>query len=273
MNTIRHRNARFDLLSSKEAAEYLKGNDLAILPVGCFEMHGPRMPLATDAYEDWAFGILLAEQWKCVCFPPIFYSYPGASAPWPGTIAIDPEITIAYVKAVAMAAVKGGFKRLVLCASHGPMGFLAQSIIRSIHLETGHLVVHLNPYPKVQEALKKEFGFNGEDVEVLGALHVLGLDGAFDPTLQVEKSMEFPSSEIAGLKAQGISAPWTFSQDHQHTGLNPRLKPEDAARAAEVLQRIAREYTDVPELLASYQGKMKQLYEDKPWDSPEIWSV
>ena len=270
---VKHRNVRLDLFSSKEAAEYLRGNDLAILPVGCFEMHGARMPLATDALEDWAMGLLLAEAWKCVCFPPIFYIYPGASAPWPGTIAIAPEISIEYVKAVALSAIKGGFKRLVLCACHGPMRFMAQVIIRSIHLETGHVVVHLNPYAKVQNAFQQEFGFEGEDVMVLGALHVLGLDGAFDPSVAVEKPMEYPLPEIGGLKEGGVEVPWIFSKDYQHTGLNPRLKPEHAARAAQVLQRVAGDHAAVPGLFATYQEKMKQLYEDKPWDSPGTWSV
>lgn len=270
---VKHRAVRLDLFSSKEAAEYLRSNDLAILPVGCFEMHGARMPLATDALEDWAMGILFAEAWKCVCFPPIFYIYPGASAPWPGTIDIGPEISTGYVKAVALSAIKGGFRRLVLCASHGPMGFMGQEIIRSIHLETGHVVVHLNPYPKVQTAFQEEFGFNGEDVQVLGALHILGLDGAFDPTVSVEKPMEFPFDEVGPLKQQGVAVPWTFSKDYQHTGLNPRLKPEHAARAAQVMHRVAGEFGNVPGLFASYQERMKQLYTEKPWDSEGVWSV
>ena len=45
--TLAHRNVRLDLFSSKEAAAYLRRSDLAILPVGCFEMHGPRMPLGS----------------------------------------------------------------------------------------------------------------------------------------------------------------------------------------------------------------------------------
>ena len=270
--TVNHRNVRLDLFSSKEVAEYLRRSDLAILPVGCFEMHGPLMPLATDAFEDWAMGLLLAEQWQCVCFPPIFFNYPGASAPWPGTTTIGPEISVEYVKAVVLSAIRGGFKRLVICACHGPMGFMAQMVIRSIHLETGHVVVHLNPYSKVQEALQGEFGFQGEDVMVLGALHVLGMDGAFDPSVTVEMPMEYPLADIGPLKELGVQVPWTLSRDYQHTGLNPRLKADDAARSAQVLRGVAAEFGRVPELFASYQEAMKRLYEEKPWDSPETWS-
>lgn len=222
---VAHRNVRLDLMSSKEAAQYLQRSDLAILPIGCFEMHGPRLPLATDAFFDWAMGILLAQTWNCVCFPPVYYVYPGASAPWPGTVAVSPDASIAYIKAVAMAAIRGGFKRLVLCASHGPMSFMAQSLIRGVHLETGHIILHVNSASQVEAAMQQELGFCGEDAMVLGALHILGLDGAFDPTMSVDKPMEPPFEERRKLASLGAQCPWTFSRDHQHTGLNPRLKP------------------------------------------------
>jgi hypothetical protein len=270
---IAHRNVRLDLMSSKEASEYLRRNDLAILPIGCFEMHGAKMPLATDSFIDWAMGILLAETWQCVCLPPIYYVYPGASAPWPGTVALTPEVSMAYVKAVALAAIRGGFKRLVLCASHGPMGFMAQSIIRSVHLESGQVIMHVNACANIDSALREELGFEGEDALVLGALHVLGLDGAFDPTVSVEKPMETPFPERRELGALGVSCPWTFNRDYQHVGLNPRLKPGDAARAARAMERVAKSLAAVPDLFSSYQEKMRKLYEEKPWDTPKVWTV
>lgn len=270
---VPHRNVRLDLMSSKEAAQYLERNDLAILPIGCFEMHGPRLPLATDAFCDWAMSILLAETWQCVCFPPMYYVFPGASAPWPGTVAISPDASIANVKAVAMAAIRGGFKRLVLFSTHGPMAFMAQSVVRGIHLETGNIVLHLSPNAAIHTAFEQELGFCGEDAMVLGALHVLGLDGAFDPTMSIEKPIEPPFEERRTLAKLGAQGPWTFARDYQHTGLNPRLKPSDAPRAAKALERAAKDLAEIPALFSTYQEKMKKIYEEKPWSSPTIWSV
>jgi len=85
------RTHRLDLLTSKEAAEYLERNDLAILPVGCVEEHGPLIPLGCDTFMDTAIALMLAERWDCVVLPAVPYVYTGASGPWPGSISVGPE--------------------------------------------------------------------------------------------------------------------------------------------------------------------------------------
>ena len=47
---------------------------LAILPLGSMEPHGPHAPLGTTAFINYATGVLLAEQWNAIVFPPIAYT-------------------------------------------------------------------------------------------------------------------------------------------------------------------------------------------------------
>jgi len=65
-----YRSVRMDLMSSRDVQEYMQDNDMVILPAGCFEMHGPDMPLATDSYHSWAQAILMAKEWNCLTLPP-----------------------------------------------------------------------------------------------------------------------------------------------------------------------------------------------------------
>ena len=115
---------RMEFMTSPQVARYLKRSDLAILPVGCFEMHGPHVPLGCDTLHAHAMAVILGELWECLVMPPIMYSYPGASGPWPGTMSPRPTATIAYVKEMCTAAIGAGFKRLVVLATHGPMSFI-----------------------------------------------------------------------------------------------------------------------------------------------------
>ena len=53
-------NVRMELMTSPEVARYLQRSDLAILPVGCFEMHGPHVPLGCDTIHAHAMSVILA---------------------------------------------------------------------------------------------------------------------------------------------------------------------------------------------------------------------
>ena len=75
-----YRDVRMDLMSSRDVQSYLKKNDMVILPVGCFEMHGPDIPLACDTFTIWAQSLLLGKEWGCLVLP-LFLSLLGRQ-PW-----------------------------------------------------------------------------------------------------------------------------------------------------------------------------------------------
>lgn len=267
------RTVRWDLLTSKEAWEYLQHNDLAILPVACIEMHGPIVPLGCDLFLDLAFGSLLAEKWGCVMLPPIPYVYPGASGPWPGTIDVGPEISIQYMKAVALAAIRAGLKRLVLSGMHGPVDFMGTAVIRAIYQETGHAVALFSGYEACLKALKEEFGWAGEDLLVLGALRVLGLHKHMRPETDVNIEMTAPLPSLAALQALRIRAPWIYSKDSQHTGIHSRLTRKDADRAAACIRKAVDRMADAPALFEQYQREMAAMNENPPWKASNPWST
>jgi len=272
------RNIRMDLMSSKEVAQYLKKNRAVLLPVGCFEMHGPRVPLACDAFIDWAGALLLGERWKALVMPPIYYTFPGASGPWPGTVDISPEATIAYVKEVVKALLKNGFRKVVLCASHSPAAFMLQSVIRSILQETGQVVIHIVPmsFLMPNDLVQKEFGGPlTEDLYLLGMLKVLGLEEAFDPEVPVERPCEFPSKTIKKLAAFGGTnvAPWLFLKDYQHTGIRDDMTLKDADSVISVVRKALARSPSFLAVFANYQKQVAADLKMRPWSRSDIWSI
>lgn len=94
--------------------------DLAVLPVGAVEWHGPHLPLGTDLILAEGFaGELATGSARAVLFPAAPYAAcPGQTRPWPGTVALRPEIAVGYLSDVLAGIVAAGFPRLLVVNGH-----------------------------------------------------------------------------------------------------------------------------------------------------------
>jgi creatinine amidohydrolase len=265
------REVQMALMNSRQTAEYLKRSDLALLPIGCLEMHGPHVPLACDLLNAWATSTLLAQKWDGVVMPPVNYAYPGATGPWPGTVNISPEATIAWVEQVALGIVRGGFKRLMFCSSHAPLGWMLQTVVRSLYLRHGCCVAAYSPYGQIMRSIKEEFGRGGEDIYVLGALRILGWHGAFQPEMDLDAPSDRSDDPSVRLAELHVNVPWLFSRPQQHVAVRPDLKLEDADRAAAAIRRAVDEIEDIPELFARHQRHLDALEAEQPWSKDDVW--
>ncbi|MFI7570460.1 creatininase family protein [Micromonospora echinofusca] len=126
-----------------ELAAVAEAADFAVLPVGAVEWHGPHLPLGTDlilaegfaaesalggdgagpsgdgAATTPAGGRATASGPRGVLFPAVPYAAcPGQTRPWPGTVAIRPEIAVGYLADVIEGIVAAGFPRLLIVNGH-----------------------------------------------------------------------------------------------------------------------------------------------------------
>ncbi|MEO3924142.1 creatininase family protein [Micromonosporaceae bacterium B7E4] len=93
--------------------------DFAVLPVGAVEWHGPHLPLGTDLILAEGFAGESAGTHRGVLFPPVAYAAcPGQTRPWPGTVAIRPEVAVGYLCDVIEGIVAAGFTRLLMVNGH-----------------------------------------------------------------------------------------------------------------------------------------------------------
>ncbi|WP_320066782.1 creatininase family protein [Micromonospora sp. RTGN7] len=97
--------------------------DFAVLPVGAVEWHGPHLPLGTDLIlaEGFAAESAVGSDTgpRGVLFPAVPYAAcPGQTRPWPGTVAIRPEIAVGYLADVIAGIVAAGFPRLLIVNGH-----------------------------------------------------------------------------------------------------------------------------------------------------------
>jgi creatinine amidohydrolase len=101
-------------------ARVTEAADFAVLPTGAVEWHGPHLPLGSDLVLAQGFAESLSDKpLRAVLFPAVPYAAcPGQTRPWPGTIAIRPEVAVAYLCDVLEGVVATGFERVLVVNGH-----------------------------------------------------------------------------------------------------------------------------------------------------------
>lgn len=136
---------RFSLgsMTWPEAKERLRQTDLALLPVGALEQHGPHLPLDTDAFD--AVALCEAIAGRCAAprplvLPGITYGVSYHHEDFPGTLSVSPDTLARLVYEVGMGAARNGVTKLVIVNGHGGNGpalhFAAQNINRDARIFT-----------------------------------------------------------------------------------------------------------------------------------------
>ena len=90
-------------LTWPEVAEYLRDNDIAIVPIGSTEQHGPAGTLGVDTYVAIGLAEDAAKRAGVLVAPPIWYGESSHHLAWPGTISVRQETVVASSKTSAAA--------------------------------------------------------------------------------------------------------------------------------------------------------------------------
>ncbi len=117
--------------------------DVALLPVGAIEQHGPHLPLDCDAFDADYLAKAVAERCKTprpLVLPLISYGVSYHHEDFAGTLSVNPETLSQMVYDIGMSAVKHGITKLVIVNGHGgnspALHFAAQMINRDAHIFT-----------------------------------------------------------------------------------------------------------------------------------------
>jgi creatinine amidohydrolase/Fe(II)-dependent formamide hydrolase-like protein len=128
-------------LTWPEARERLKEVDLALLPVGAIEQHGPHLPLDTDAFDADYLSRRVAEACsdpKPLVLPVIPYGVSYHHDDFKGTISVSNDSLSKMVYDIGMACARNGITKLVIVNGHGgntpTLQFAAQMINRDAHI-------------------------------------------------------------------------------------------------------------------------------------------
>jgi creatinine amidohydrolase len=132
-------------LTWPEAEQALRRADLAILPVGSIEQHGPHLPLDTDAAVAEALAARLADELgeQAVLCPPIRYGLSEHHLAFAGTVTVGISSYLAVVGDVVAGLGRSGLRRLLIVNGHAGNIDALRLVARRARHEHGMLVAHL----------------------------------------------------------------------------------------------------------------------------------
>jgi creatinine amidohydrolase/Fe(II)-dependent formamide hydrolase-like protein len=109
---------------------HAKKDDIAILPIGAIEQHGPHCPCGDDSYNAIGMAELISKKTGVMLLPcPMYGSHPYHHWHMPGTIPLRYETHIAMVFDIIKGASESGFNKFIILSAHGQVS----STIVAVH--------------------------------------------------------------------------------------------------------------------------------------------
>jgi creatinine amidohydrolase len=126
--------------TSLEIGELLRsGMDLAVLPVGATEQHGPHLGTGTDTFCARWVAERAAERTGVLVLPAIPYGCSlGHTDRWPGTLSLGPITLTQLVLEVARWALSSGIRKLILFSGHATNAPSLASAVLQLRYEAPH---------------------------------------------------------------------------------------------------------------------------------------
>jgi creatinine amidohydrolase len=185
------RSRYFTTLTNTEIEEFLRRNDVIVVPVGTAEGFN-NMPTDLEYAMAEAYALKIAEEADGLVLPHLLYFYPGVTATGKGSVYVGEEECLRYLKAVAHSLLRQGFRRQIYTSSHGPSNQYVAALVRDffeetkdpiVYIETSQLTRMAQQQKLLAENLGNLFQLVGYGAySILGRLNDIPLNLDFKPT-------------------------------------------------------------------------------------------
>ena len=270
----------FGKMLNSEVQDYLKRNDIIIVPVGTTEMHGG-FPLDCETVISEAYGLKMAEACDGLVLTGLPYFYAGATASGRGTVQVTVRQGIDYLGAIARSLLRLGFKRQVYLSFHGPAHMTICPMVRDFYDETGVPILYMDMMMQFgkNKDLFASAGFGAfHDItvgayKIMNRLEDLPLVTGFDHK-EPQSCKQF--GDLFGLGYQSAAVGYCFGEngDHMATPDIPDIETRNAKAelGADLICKMV-ERMDMPHVvqqlreLEAYGLENEKKY---PW-MPSAW--
>ena len=137
-------------MAAQDVVEYAKVCDVAILPLGSIEQHGPHCPAGDDSYNAIKMAEMIARKTGVMLLPcPMYGAHPYHHWGFPGTIPLQYETHTAMIKDIVRGAAKAGYNKFLLFSCHGQVPSTTTAV-HQLGLE-GYFVLSMHWYEFVRD--------------------------------------------------------------------------------------------------------------------------
>ncbi|MBM4161104.1 MAG: creatininase family protein [Ignavibacteria bacterium] len=124
-----------------DVRDYLKTNDMVIIPIGSTEQHGPHLPLGTDFYEAFGVSKMISARTGVVVAPVVLTGYSVYHSGFAGSLSLKPETLEQVLFETAEMLMKYGFRRFMFFNYHGGNALTERNVIHRINHTTEAVAV------------------------------------------------------------------------------------------------------------------------------------
>ncbi|MGB9684045.1 MAG: creatininase family protein [Candidatus Bathyarchaeales archaeon] len=231
-------------MSWTEAKEYFNKNDIAIIPVGSNEQHGPQNPLGTDHLIAKTIAEETAKRTGAICLQVIPFGVSHHHRQFWGTVYVSPKTFKKYVKEVCLALNYYGVRKIVIVNGHGGNLNALTELARELR-EKGIFVSVFQWWPAASKLLPNIFksderGHAGaEETSMNLALHphLVSVDKAVDEEIRKHT-----------VEAEGITLPLDTA-DYTGSGVFGKSTTASAEKGRKVFEAVINELVKHVDLL------------------------
>ncbi len=188
-----------------DVEEYIKTNDMVIIPIGSTEQHGPHMPLGTDFYEAFETCKLISQRTGVVVAPVVMAGYSVYHSGFTGSLSLKTETLAQVLFETAQMLTRYGFDKIMFFNYHGGNRTAEQLAVHRINHETEAVAVTIgigSPIHTESEPQAAPFdthaGINETSVMLYLKPELVHMDRAQKPEITYSPKI----AELAGLIPQ-----------------------------------------------------------------------
>lgn len=198
-------------MTSPEAGERLAEADVALIPVGATEQHGPNMALETDTAIAFRLSLRLAETVypRGIVTPPLSYGVSYHHMSFPGTLTLSPETFQAVVLEVIESLRQHGIENFFIVDGHAGNQGALDVLMTKLRFQMGLNAAYLFYFTLVDDVIRE-----GVKTERWG--HACEVEASVGLALQPDLVR---NAELAMGKLRSGPLPYSVATDRLRLGV------------------------------------------------------
>jgi creatinine amidohydrolase len=121
-------------LSWKDVSDYLKRENIVIVPVGSTEEHGLAGPLGLDSYAAISLAEDVGRKTNVLVTPPLWYGDSSHHLGFAGTLSLRTETLVSVIEDISESLARHGFKKILIINGHKSANLPALlSAVKNLH--------------------------------------------------------------------------------------------------------------------------------------------
>lgn len=216
------------------AKDFINENAIVVLPIGGgTKEHGPHLPCGTDFFVIDEIANRIVERFDVILLPTLAYAYYPAFVDFPGSVSIESNNFINFVKDILKSFIKFKVKKFLILdggvSTHCPLKILSQDM----HNEYGVFIAVTDILGIGKEALirvcENKKGGHGDEAETSCMLSI-------NPSLvHMDKAVEEYSVEIVGAVQNGIKKVFVGGKMETENGINGNAKLANVEKGKKIM--------------------------------------